>query len=249
MTPQQMSLPLDGSLAPPPPEPLPPPAPAVPPDRLRLRSLPVGRALQDSVQQLCRLRQLSPDDLVAAVLVLVRTGDLPVVPDPGGPTAADITVVWKPNRLGAMRRRRVVPTLRVRAPGGVSDADVRRCLALAVALSVPDTLRFADHQAKAAAAAAAAERERALAADRDAARAALERLAFRPLEGGVRSPAQAARVMGFQSEFGCTGEQVSRRFRELAPVFHPDTGLVACPERMRQLIEARRVLLDFVRTG
>lgn len=249
MMPQQMSLPLDGQCAPPPPDPLPPPPLVVPPDRLRVRSLTLSRALHDGVMQLCRLRDLRPDDLVSAVLVLVRAGDLPVVPDPGAPTAADITVVWKPNRLGAMRRRRVVPTLRLRAPVGLADADVRRCLALAVALAVPETLRFADHQAKAAAAAAAAERERALAADRDAARAALERLAFRPLEGGVRSPAQAARVMGFPSEFGCTSDQVSRRFRELAPVFHPDTGLVACPERMRQLIEARRVLLDFARTS
>jgi hypothetical protein len=30
-------------------------------------------------------------------------------------------------------------------------------------------------------------------------------------------------------------------------VFHPDTGLMACPERMRQLIEARKLLLDYVK--
>jgi len=40
---------------------------------------------------------------------------------------------------------------------------------------------------------------------------------------------------------------VRRRFRELAPVYHPDTGVVGCRRRMALLIEARDVLVGFLR--
>lgn len=85
-------------------------------------------------------------------------------------------------------------------------------------------------------------------ADRlDEARDAVERLAFEPLPSGVRSPRQAAHVMGFPGELGLTEAQVSARFRKLAPVYHPDTGFITGDRHMGQLLEARRILLDYLR--
>lgn len=78
---------------------------------------------------------------------------------------------------------------------------------------------------------------------------ALERVSFRPLDGGVREVRDAAQIFGFVNEWCFDEDRVVRRFRELAPVYHPDTGIVACRERMAQLIEARNLLIRHVRVA
>ncbi|NYZ13489.1 hypothetical protein HL658_13090 [Azospirillum sp. RWY-5-1] len=78
---------------------------------------------------------------------------------------------------------------------------------------------------------------------------ALERVSFRPLDGGVREVRDAAQIFGFGNEWCFDEDRVVRRFRELAPVYHPDTGVVACRERMAQLIEARNLLIRHVRVA
>lgn len=78
---------------------------------------------------------------------------------------------------------------------------------------------------------------------------ALERVSFRPLDGGVREVRDAAQIFGFVNEWCFDEDRVVRRFRELAPVYHPDTGVVACRERMAQLIEARNLLIRHVRVA
>lgn len=79
--------------------------------------------------------------------------------------------------------------------------------------------------------------------------AAVERLAFRPLDGGLHEVRDAASLFGFVNEWCFDEDRVLRRFRELAPVYHPDTGIVGCRERMAQLIEARNLLVHHVRTA
>lgn len=78
---------------------------------------------------------------------------------------------------------------------------------------------------------------------------ALERVSFQVLEGGVRDVRDAAQIFGFANEWCFDEDRVTRRFRELAPVYHPDTGVVADRERMAQLIEARNLLVRHVRTA
>lgn len=78
---------------------------------------------------------------------------------------------------------------------------------------------------------------------------ALERVSFQPLDGGVREVRDAAQVFGFANEWCFDEDRVRRRFRELAPVYHPDTGVVADRNRMTQLIEARNLLIRHVRTA
>lgn len=78
---------------------------------------------------------------------------------------------------------------------------------------------------------------------------ALARVSFLPLDGGVREVRDAARIFGFVNEWCFDEDRVVRRFRELAPVYHPDTGVVACRERMAQLIEARNLLIRHVRVA
>ena len=78
---------------------------------------------------------------------------------------------------------------------------------------------------------------------------ALERVSFQVLDGGMRDVRDAAQIFGFANEWCFDEDRVTRRFRELAPVYHPDTGVVADRERMAQLIEARNLLVRHVRTA
>lgn len=78
---------------------------------------------------------------------------------------------------------------------------------------------------------------------------ALERVSFQVLDGGIRDVRDAAQIFGFVNEWCFDEDRVTRRFRELAPVYHPDTGVVADRERMAQLIEARNLLVRHVRTA
>jgi hypothetical protein len=78
---------------------------------------------------------------------------------------------------------------------------------------------------------------------------ALARLSFQPLEGGIREVRDAAQLFGFANEWCFDEDRVTRRFRELALVYHPDTGVVADRERMGQLVEARNLLVRHVRTA
>lgn len=78
---------------------------------------------------------------------------------------------------------------------------------------------------------------------------ALERVSFQPLEGGLTQVRDAASLFGFVNEWCFDEDRVVRRFRELAPVYHPDTGVVGCRQRMAQLIEARNLLVRHVRTA
>ena len=78
---------------------------------------------------------------------------------------------------------------------------------------------------------------------------ALARVSFQPLDGGVREVRDAAQIFGFANEWCFDEDRITRRFRELAPVYHPDTGVVADRDRMAQLIEARNLLIRHVRTA
>lgn len=80
------------------------------------------------------------------------------------------------------------------------------------------------------------------------ARDAIEKLAFEPLAQGIRTARQAAHIMGFQGELGLTEAMISARFRKLAPIYHPDTGFIEGDRHMAQLLEARRVLLEYLRS-
>lgn len=214
-------------------------------DRQRRVRVPCRRAFAEGVLALCRSKGLAPGDLVGAAEAIFPSALIDGFEDPGPPRPEDAAVTFRAKAGGGARRVRTTPAILVATRRPAEAARIRRCLAMALALSDGDRWRLLHADTIQAWHAAWAERERELRLDRDLVEESLRRLAFRPVPGGVRSVAQAVRVMGLASEFGCTADAVNRRFRELAPVFHPDTGLLGCPERMRQLIEARKLLLEF----
>jgi hypothetical protein len=77
----------------------------------------------------------------------------------------------------------------------------------------------------------------------------IKKLMFNPVTGGVRRSGDAARILGLTLDSKLDEMAINRRFRELAPLYHPDTGVVGGSVHMAQLIDARRVLLRHLRDG
>jgi hypothetical protein len=177
-----------------------------------------------AVLRLAQARGATPEDIARSVLLLVAP--TLTVADPGVPEEG-------------------AECLRLRLPPGFHDSTLRRLLATALALADPDGWRIAPGTELARLDA----RVETLEYRNKALVNALERLSFQPLQGGLTQLRDAVRLFGFVNEWCFDEDRVNRRFRELAPVYHPDTGVVGCRERMGQLIEARNMLIRHVRTA
>lgn len=185
------------------------------------RIIPCGVRLKRAVAALAARRGTDASALASAALLLV--------PD----SAAD---------PGPCDEEGTAP-LALRLSTAASDSAIRRALAAAVALADPGhrVVPAADVGRLEAAVETLGYRNKALAH-------ALKRLSFQPLDGRVTELRDAVQMFGFVNEWCFDEDQVRRRFRELAPVYHPDTGVVACRDRMAQLIDARNLLVRHVRT-
>lgn len=185
--------------------------------------VPCAAPFADAVRRLARARGVGVSDLLAAALLLVPDR----LPDPG-PPGPDERPGW----------------LDVRRVSGLGDGAIRRALAAALALADP-----AWRLEPAGALARLESRVETLDYRNKALANALERVSFRPLDGKVTEVREAAQLFGFVNEWCFDEHRVVKRFRELAPVYHPDTGVVACRDRMAQLIDARNLLIRHVRTA
>ncbi|MFP5513030.1 MAG: hypothetical protein ACLGJC_08115 [Alphaproteobacteria bacterium] len=187
------------------------------------RSLPCGARFRASVLELAAARGVGVPMLVTAALLLAPDG----AADPGQHDAGGEVLL----EVGSA------------TPSDASDAAIRKALAAALALADPGAriLPGEDVRRLEAAVETLGYRNKTLAH-------ALQRLSFQPLDRRITEVRDAAQLFGFVNEWCFDEDQVRRRFRELAPVYHPDTGIVACRERMGQLIDARNLLVHHVRS-
>ncbi|PWC34614.1 hypothetical protein [Azospirillum sp. TSO35-2] len=199
-------------------------APGRGPDQALGRVVPCGARFRDAVLDLAAARGAGVPALTTAALLLAPEG----APDPGIRDAGGEALL----EVGSCA-----------AFGTASDVAVRKALAAALALADPGAriLPAEDVRRLEAAVETLGYRNKTLAH-------ALQRLSFQPLDGRITEVRDAAQLFGFVNEWCFDEEQVRRRFRELAPVYHPDTGIVACRERMGQLLDARNLLVRHVRT-
>lgn len=184
------------------------------------RTVPCGARFRAAVQELAALRGVGVPALVTAALLLTPDGAAdPGLCDSGGEAVLEVEGVE------------------------AGDAAIRKALAAALALADPGAriLLAEDVRRLEAAVETLGYRNKTLAH-------ALQRLSFQPLDGRITEVRDAAQLFGFVNEWCFDEDQVRRRFRELAPVYHPDTGIVACRERMGQLIDARNLLVHHVRS-
>ncbi len=202
-------------------------------DRVRLGTLvSCATGFYDAVLALAGRRGVTPAALASGVLALTDP-DRAGIEDPGGGPAL----------------------LQLVRPVGLAPTTVRRALALALRLAdpaalaravapppdpVPDpeTIARLDSQQR---------RIEQLEYRNDRLLAALDRISFQPHDGCPRDVREAAAVLGLAQETAFDEQRVTRRFRELAPLYHPDTGVLPSRGRMAQLIDARNLLIRHLR--
>lgn len=193
-------------------------------------SVPCDARFAAAVLDLAAARGVDASALASAALLLAPGDAAGSFADPGAPEDGA-------PEDGAVR-------LDLRLTPGLDDAAIRRALATALALADPHwrLVPAAEVARLEAAVETLGYRNKALSN-------ALERVSFRPLDGKLTQVRDAAQLFGFVNEWCFDEDRVTKRFRELAPVYHPDTGVIACRERMAQLIEARNLLIRHVRTA
>jgi hypothetical protein len=205
-------------------------------------TVPCQAGFRGSVLALARRRGVDAAELVRMVLALASPTVRASIPDPGAPNGDDRDTPLRRHGSGRQPLPSLTPTLLLRLEAGLDHATIRQALAMALALDDPKGYRLipTDEYNRLTGSIEKLEyRNSALAR-------AIDRLSFRPRPGRL-SLRDAATMLGFASERECDEHLVTRRFRELAPIFHPDTGILPCRERMAQLIEARNLLVKHLR--
>ncbi len=199
--------------------------------------VPCSTRFRDAVLDLAQRKGVNVGSLARAVILLLPRDTLARWPDPGEPAAGDresITVKSGPNAGKVWRRK---PRLQVRMAAGLTAADIRRVLALALAMEAGElALRLDEGRGPGA-------EERLRRADSEIARLRkrLRAISFDPLPHAVRSRADALHVLGFPPDAEPDSEAVGRRYRALAAIHHPDSG-DGDHARMSQLNAAVRIL-------
>lgn len=226
---------------------------------LRSVIVPCTLALQEAVTALCARTGTDPSVLARAGLLLVQERPELAVPDPG---TGSFEREGNASASGEGVSRLWLPRLRLSAPSRSTAEEIRVALATLLAMCAP-----AKPKAKDAAEPRSENRPpvstpsgpaEPTTSDRDGElsrlreenaqlRTALDHLAPKALPQPPRTAAQAAWLMGFANEWGLTPELVTGRYRQLARIYHPDTGIAADGSRMGQLTAARGVLMQHLK--
>ncbi len=224
---------------------------------MRSYILPCPGWFRDAIESVTGRRGVSASDLVRSVQLLVPDAVVETIPDPGapGPDDRDRILLRSGPRQGHWLKRK--PRLQLRLPDGLSDAYLRRALALALTLSDGDVHLVLDPSCIETTAAAGSTSssavgnpeqvaiiERDLAAARETAdefRALVSLMAFDIPPDGISGPAEARYVLGFPPDARLDRRQVKARFRMLSQIYHPDRP-TGDTRRMAVLIDAARYL-------
>lgn len=192
--------------------------------------VPCGSQFRDRVLRLAQRRGVSVADLARSVLLLLDRAMIAEHVDPGEPDAADREVVVVRSGRAKDRVLRRKPRLQVRLPAGLDFATIRRTLAIALQLEDRRLALSVDDPRRPGAQDKLADAEEEIIRLRQA----IGTLAFEPLVDVPRNRDEALYVLGLPPGAEPDEGAVRQRFRQLARVYHPDTGL-GDPVRMTQL--------------
>jgi hypothetical protein len=199
--------------------------------------VPCTSSFRDAVLRLADKRQASPSDLARAVLLLIPRDILARTADPGEPAPEDrerIALQSGASRGRVLKRK---PRLQMRLPVGYAHADLRRALALALAMAKGDAelavVTAADRKAE-----AAVERARDEMSDENATlRGLIADLAMPVLPRGIQTRSEALFALGFPPSAVPDAGTIRRRWRRMAMIYHPDSAF-GDHDRMSQLNQA-----------
>jgi hypothetical protein len=196
-------------------------------------TIPCSSDFRDRVQALADRRGVNVGDLARSVMLVVPPDAIAAADDPGEPAEDDRESVELKSGPSAGRPWRRKPRLQVRLPDGYTIPDLRRALALALAMSAGDRkIRVEDGKQP-----ATDVRLQQVTAESERMRGIIRTLSFTPLRNGVKTRSDALYVLGFPPNAKVGADVVRARFRALAAVHHPDSAY-GDNRRMSQLNEA-----------
>lgn len=198
--------------------------------------VPCPAEFRDDVLDLAQRKGVSVGSLAHAVTVLLDGDVVALWPDPGEPKSARRRAGTHRSGDHGGKASQQKPRLQVRMTAGLDPADIRRMLAVALAIDGGDlSLRLEDGRGLAL-------DERLKRAEDEVARLRKQLRATTPdpLRHAVRNRAEALHVMGFPPAAEPDTESVHRRYRALAAIHHPDRG--GDHVRMSQINAAARIL-------
>lgn len=192
---------------------------------------------RDAVLDLAQRKGVKLGDLASAVMLLAPEDVVMLWPDPGEPESSDSGTARPKSSPDKSKSSRLKPKLQVRMTAGLDSADIRRMLAIALAIDEGDlSLRLTDGR-KAAANDPLRRAKDEIARLRKRLRAGIPD----PLQHAVRTRAEAKHVMGFAPAAEPEPEAIRKRYRALAAIHHPDSD-GGDHTRMSQLNAAVRIL-------
>lgn len=198
--------------------------------------VPCSTDFRDAILELAERRGVNPGELARAVLLLMP-GDAAEFPDPGEPDADDRETVVLKSGANAGKNWRRKPRLQVRSVPGRDVAEIRRALALALAVDRAEiAMRLEEGNRP-----SALEQLNDIRVESKRLSAQIGTLLFEPLPHGVRNRTEALHVLGFPPGARPNPESVQKRYRALAGIHHPDASH-GDHRRMSQLNDAVRIL-------
>ncbi|WP_041794978.1 molecular chaperone DnaJ [Pararhodospirillum photometricum] len=220
-------------------------------------TIPCPSTFRDAALALADQRRVNVADLARSVMLVVPAPEIEAFPDPGEPPPGDREIVVLKSGPSAGRPWRRKPRLQVRMATGYTVPFVRQALAIALALATGDVVVSVGNGAPLERPPPPPRPDPALVAEiellrtevevlrreRDKLASMVPLLVGDPLPGGVGTRQDALYVMGFAPGSWPDAAQVRSRFRHLATILHPDSGL-GDHDRMSQLNQAMSVLRE-----
>jgi len=194
--------------------------------------VPCASRFRDDILELAERRGVNAGELARAVLLLMPR-EAAQFPDPGGPAPGDRETVILKSGANEGKNWRRKPRLQVRLTGGHDTPDIRRALALALAMDHGDyTVRIEDGRGP-----SSDQRLKEAQSELTRLRYQIKAMFFEPMEKGVRSRGDALYVLGFPPDATPETDEIRKRYRKLAAIHHPDSSQGE-HRRMSQLNEA-----------
>lgn len=199
--------------------------------------VPCPAGFRDAVLDLAQRKRATVGVLARAVAALLPGEVVALWPDPAA-SEPDASGTGRRNSgRGNGKTPRQQPRLQVRMTAGLEPADIRRMLAVALAMDAGELVPRPDEGRD------AVLDERLQRAENEVARlrTQLRAIVPDPLKHAVRNHAEALHVMGFAPAAEPDSDSIRKRYRTLAAIHHPDSGK-GDHVRMSQLNAAARIL-------
>lgn len=181
--------------------------------------VPCASRFRDDILELAERHGVNPGELARAVLLLMPA-EAAEFPDPGEPAPADRETVILKSGANEGKNWRRKPRLQVRLASGHGATEIRRALALALAMDRGDYMvRIEDGRAP-----SSDEKLNQARAEITRLRYQIKTLFFDPLDHGVKTRGDALYVLGFHPKSFPDSDEIRKRYRKLAAIHHPDSG-------------------------